>query len=301
MADLKHFTLAQLKLLLDGDDEKMVNNYITRNLAVARNVHPSVIEMQLSETPVIMDEMRVLIVKQGWANPIVNLMERHLGAGDLIFLGTNGILQYQGASEDMTGLGISMSSDLFSLAIGNRIPKALDGHLRDFQLHLQPHELDFLDHLHHLIYIHTHEGGHGSQTTLHLLSAYLWYIDNVWNQREEAHQQTLTREQRLFSRFIQLVNEHVYKHRHIDFYASHLFISPRYMSTLVKKVSGKAAKEWIDNAIITLIKIELKHTDKQVRQISDDMDFANPSFFCKFFKRITGLTPQDYRSQYDNK
>lgn len=297
MADLQHFTLSQLKQLLDGQNEQLTNNYISQNLAIARNVQISIIKRQFTKTPVIMDEMRILIVKQGWANPIVNLMERHFTTGDLIFVGVNGILQYQQASDNVKGLGFSISNDLFNLAIGNRIPKAFDGHLRDFHFHLQQHEMDFLDQLHHLIYIHTREEGHSSQTTLHLISAYLWYIDNLWNKHEEAYQQTQTREQQLFSKFIQLVSEHGYKNRNIDFYASQLYLSPRYMSTLIKKVSGKAAKEWIDDAVITRIKIELKHTDKQVRQISDEMEFPNPSFFCKFFKRMTGITPQEYRIQ----
>lgn len=297
MADLQHFTLSQFKQLLDGQDEQIANNYISYNLAIARNIVPSLIKQQFTETPVILDEMRILIVKEGWAKPIVNLLKHHIEAGDLIFLGTHGIIQYKEELPDnMKALGFSISNDLFNLAIGNRIPKAFDGHLRDFHFHLQQHEMDFLDQLHHLIYIHTREEGHSSQATLHLISAFLWYIDNLWNKYEEAYQQTLSREQQLFSKFIQLVSKYGYKNRHIDFYASHLFISPRYMSALIKKVSGKSAKEWIDDAVITRIKIELKHTDKQVRQISDEMDFPNPSFFCKFFKRMTGITPQEYRT-----
>lgn len=297
MADLQHFTLSQFKQLLDGQDEQIANNYISHNLAIARNIVPSLIKQQFTETPVILDEMRILIVKEGWAKPIVNLLKHHIEAGDLIFLGTHGIIQYKEELPDnVKALGFSISNDLFNLAIGNRIPKAFDGHLRDFHFHLQQHEMDFLDQLHHLIYIHTREEGHSSQATLHLISAFLWYIDNLWNKYEEAYQQTLSREQQLFSKFIQLVSKYGYKNRHIDFYASHLFISPRYMSALIKKVSGKSAKEWIDDAVITRIKIELKHTDKQVRQISDEMEFPNPSFFCKFFKRMTGITPQEYRT-----
>lgn len=297
MADLQHFNLSQLMQLFDGQDEQIANNYISHNLAVARNIVPSLIKQQFTETPVILDEMRILIVKEGWAKPIVNLLKHHIEAGDLIFLGTHGIIQYKEELPDnVKALGFSISNDLFNLAIGNRIPKAFDGHLRDFHFHLLPQEMEFLDQLHHLIYIHTREEGHSSQATLHLISAFLWYIDNLWNKYEEAYQQTLSREQQLFSKFIQLVSKYGYKNRHIDFYASHLFISPRYMSALIKKVSGKSAKEWIDDTVITRIKIELKHTDKQVRQISDEMDFPNPSFFCKFFKRMTGITSQEYRT-----
>jgi AraC-like DNA-binding protein len=70
-----------------------------------------------------------------------------------------------------------------------------------------------------------------------------------------------------------------------------------YRSTVIRHVSSITAKEWIDRALITCIKIELKHTDKSVAQISDDMNFPNPSFFSKFFKRETGMTPLKYREE----
>jgi AraC-like DNA-binding protein len=68
------------------------------------------------------------------------------------------------------------------------------------------------------------------------------------------------------------------------------------MSTLVKQVSGKAAKQWIDDAIITRIKVALRHSDKTVSEIADEMCFPNSSFFCKYFKRLTGMTTQAYRA-----
>ena len=67
------------------------------------------------------------------------------------------------------------------------------------------------------------------------------------------------------------------------------------MSTIIKQVSGKSAKQWIDDALVTRIKIDLKHTDKTVARICDDMNFPNPSFLTKFFKRMTGMTPREFR------
>ena len=69
------------------------------------------------------------------------------------------------------------------------------------------------------------------------------------------------------------------------------------MSTLVKAGSGKPAKQWIDEAITTRIKVELRHTDKSAAQIADEMNFPNASFFCKFFRRMTGTTTQAYRQR----
>ena len=295
MAEIRQLSLAQLKQLIEGKDEDLANNYISRNMAVARNVRLNLIKDQIVGQPTLMPEMRILMIKNGWAEPVINMMERRFETGDLVFLGTNGILQYKDASSDVQGIGLSISDELFSLAIGNRIPQAFDGHLRHFQLHLQPAEQEYLDQLHLMLYRHLRQQDGSSQVTLHLLSAFLWYVDHLWSQHEQTHRQSQSHEQRLFTDFIQLVSEFAPEHHTIDFYASRLCLTPRYMSTIVRQVSGKSAKQWIDAALVTRIKIELKHTDKSVATICDDFNFPNPSFLTKFFKRRTGVTPSQFR------
>lgn len=295
MAELRQLNLTQLKQLIEGRDETLANNYITRNLAVARNVRIEIIKDQILGQPTLMPEMRILIIKSGWATPIINMIERRFEQGDLVFLGSNGILQYKEASTDVRGIGLSISDELFSLAIGNRIPAAFDGHLRDFQMHLEPAQVEYLDQLHSILYQHLKQQNGSSQVTLHLLSALLWYVDNLWCQHEQTYRENQTRQQRLFTDFIQLVSEFAPAHHTIDYYASRLCITPRYMSTIIRQVSGKSAKQWIDDALVTRIKIELKHSDKTIAHIADDMNFPNPSFMIKFFKRMTGMTPASFR------
>ena len=295
MAELRQLNLTQLKQLIEGRDETLANNYITRNLAVARNVRIEIIKDQILGQPTLMPEMRILIIKSGWATPIINMIERRFEQGDLVFLGSNGILQYKEASTDVRGIGLSISDELFSLAIGNRIPAAFDGHLRDFQMHLEPAQVEYLDQLHSILYQHLKQQNGSSQVTLHLLSALLWYVDNLWSQHEQTYRENQTRQQRLFTDFIQLVSEFAPAHHTIDYYASRLCITPRYMSTIIRQVSGKSAKQWIDDALVTRIKIELMHSDKTIAHIADDMNFPNPSFMIKFFKRMTGMTPASFR------
>ena len=295
MAELRQLNLTQLKQLIEGRDETLANNYITRNLAVARNVRIELIKDQILGQPTLMPEMRILIIKSGWATPIINMIERRFEQGDLVFLGSNGILQYKEASTDVRGIGLSISDELFSLAIGNRIPAAFDGHLRDFQMHLEPAQVEYLDQLHSILYQHLKQQNGSSQVTLHLLSALLWYVDNLWSHHEQTYRESQTRQQRLFTDFIQLVSEFAPAHHTIDYYASRLCITPRYMSTIIRQVSGKSAKQWIDDALVTRIKIELKHSDKTIAHIADDMNFPNPSFMIKFFKRMTGMTPASFR------
>lgn len=295
MDKLRQLNLAQLKQLIEGKNENLANNYISQNLAIARDARIELVKDQIIGQPTLMPEMRILMIRNGWANPIINMMERRFEVGDLVFLGTNGILQYKDASSDVQGIGLSISDELFSLAVGNSIPSAFDGHLRDFQMRLSPDEQEYLDQLHLMLFNNTRQQNGSSQVTLHLVSAFLWYVDHLWSRQEQSYREHQSREQRLFTDFVQLVSEFAPEHHTIDFYASRLCLTPRYMSTIVRQVSGKSAKQWIDDALVTRIKIDLKHTDKSVARICDEMNFPNPSFLTKFFKRMTGQTPSQFR------
>ena len=295
MAELQQLTLTQLKELINANDELLANNYISRNLVVARDVKASLIMDKFVLAPTLLPEMRILFIKQGQAVMNLNMIDHHLQAGDLIYLGVNGIVQYRQASSDIQAIGFSMSDEMLQLAIGSRIPKAFDGHLRDFHLHLSQEDADYYDHLHQLLHHHTLMEGNSSQVTLHLTGALLWYVDHLWNKHEQWIQQSQSREQRLFADFIQLVNTFAPEHHTIDFYATRLCLTPRYLSTIIRQVSGKSAKQWIDDTLMTRIKIDLKHSDKPINQIADDMGFPNQSFMTKFFKRMTGITPSQYQ------
>ncbi len=298
MENFEHFTLARFKQLLEQTDAESVQHYISQNLAVARHANPVKFQSQFAGEPVVMDEMRILIVIQGSASPVINLVQQHFEAPELVYLGPNGLVQFQGITTDAVGIGLSISNEFMALLIGNNIPRAFDGRQRDFHFRLQPQDLAFLDHMHQLIYESLQLPNTNLQSTMQLISAFLWYVDGLWSSHEDEERMAQSREQRLFADFMQLVALHAQHEHHIDFYASRLCISPRYMSTLIKKVSGKPAKQWIDEAIMARIKVALRHSDKQMTQIADEMNFANTSFFTKYFKRLTGMTPLQFRNSF---
>lgn len=55
--------------------------------------------------------------------------------------------------------------------------------------------------------------------------------------------------------------------------------------------------DWVNEAVVQEAKLMLRHTDKLVYQIADELNFPNASFFCKYFRRMTGITPNDYRQE----
>lgn len=119
------------------------------------------------------------------------------------------------------------------------------------------------------------------------------HYDALYHRETDLMKQNRSREQTIFDRFIQLVNQHCTEHRQLDYYAQRICLTQRYLGTVIRQTSGVTAKEWIDRALITRIKVELLHTDKSVADIAYDLGFANPAFFSKYFKRLTGLTPQN--------
>ncbi len=105
-----------------------------------------------------------------------------------------------------------------------------------------------------------------------------------------------TRQEEVFHRFLNLVNQYALRERNVAFYAEHLCLTPRYLGTLIREVSDHTVMDWINEAVIQEAKILLLHSDKLVYQIADELNFPNPSFFSKFFHRMTGKTPNEYRA-----
>lgn len=134
-----------------------------------------------------------------------------------------------------------------------------------------------------------------------LLAAYLYKLGSIlYRHRPELQEDTsrpLKREEVLFKQFISLLSEHHRKERRVDFYANQLYLTPKHFSTVVKKVSGKTAGQWIDEYVILEIKTLLKYSSMSIQEVAYYMNFPNPSFFGKYFRHHTGMSPSEYKAQ----
>ena len=98
-----------------------------------------------------------------------------------------------------------------------------------------------------------------------------------------------------FQRFLDLLHSTDVKHRTVEWYANELCISPKYLSALCKKHSGKTANEWITEHVLEDIRYYLKQTDYSIKQICGILGFPNTSFFGKYVKDHFGKTPMQIR------
>jgi len=95
--------------------------------------------------------------------------------------------------------------------------------------------------------------------------------------------------------FLELLQSNFHKERSVSFYARRLFISPKYLSLVVKEMTGHSATELIDSFVIMEAKNQLRFSGKNIQQIAYDLNFSNQSAFGKYFKRITGQSPSEFQ------
>ena len=104
--------------------------------------------------------------------------------------------------------------------------------------------------------------------------------------------------QRLANEFMRLVEQSDGRIRKVDDFANQLNITPKYLSTLLKETMNRRPSEMIHFYTLKAIEHRLRFTDMTMQEIANDLNFANASFFGKYFKEHAGMTPLDFRKKY---
>ena len=104
-----------------------------------------------------------------------------------------------------------------------------------------------------------------------------------------------SRQGEIYSEFLKLLSQNYHISREVTFYANRLCITSKHLSRVIKDVSGKSASNVIDEYVTTECKALLTSTTLTIQQISDMLNFSTQSIFGKYFKRIVGVSPKEYR------
>lgn len=128
-----------------------------------------------------------------------------------------------------------------------------------------------------------------------LLLGLTYRICSIYNRKLMNLKTSVGHKHDIFIRLIQLIDKHYTEQRGVEFYADKLCLSPKYLSALSKSVCGYTVQELVFKSIIRKSISLLKNTQKSVQEISDYFNFPNASYFGTFFKKQTGISPQQYR------
>ena len=275
-----------------------IRPHVTRDLAIFHGEYnQSAIRSFLKPSiPYRVDDFRIVLIAKGDFEVTANLRKYHIASGTLGIMRNGGIIQLDSIAADATIYGILVKEEFLRLALGGRMPSVFKVSQLSNYVPVSDEECSMLEAMFKVLHQLVARQDYSRDTVAALVAAITSYTDNLFEQHGTSQPASVPRGQRVMEHFIDLVNEHSAQHHTLDFYADRLCITPRYLGTLVRQSSGTTAKEWIDRAIINEAKVALKHSDITIAQLADTLNFPNASFFCRFFKRMTGLTPVAYRA-----
>ena len=231
----------------------------------------------------MMREARMWFILSGEARLEINLTEYRFAQGMIVLLPADTLICIKSVSDDYRLSGTVFKSNI--------------------QVHdivtLAPDDDRYGDATSIYNTLHTYCQHHsGSDHVVELLQrALLEHLLALHAQKSVGHEDVMlkTRNEELFRRFKFLVSHHAHTERRVAFYAENLCISPHHLMSVIQRISGQSVLHWIEHSAILHAKVMLSTTDKPLLQISSDMNFPSTSAFCRWFKRIEGTSPGEYR------
>ena len=130
-----------------------------------------------------------------------------------------------------------------------------------------------------------------------LLTALLYELSNIINRFADFRPQPYSAGSNVFRNFLSLLSSSYPKSRSVAYYADKLCLTPKYLSTVCKEVSGETASELINRYVVKDIDFLLKQRGRSVKEICNELEFPNLSFFGRYVKKHLGLSPKQYREK----
>lgn len=241
------------------------------------------------------------VCNKGRCKMHINLREYEMEEGMLCIILPEQIVQQGERSDDFSGSFIAVSRDFMDVVI----PTMQQLFPLFFMIKERPcvcltsEELQSFREYHSFLWskVKVKDNPYSKEITQGLLMALFYEIYNIYQGHVAKERLPKSRKEDLFEHFIRYVSESYKEERGVSYYAGKMFLTPKHLSTVVKEVSGKTAGEWIDSLVVLEAKALLKSSEMSIQEIADDLNFANQSFFGKYFKNHTGMSPKEYRRQ----
>lgn len=218
--------------------------------------------------------------------------------GEMLVVSERHVIDGYKRSDDMEGLCIMMSVDFFheiiksvhdvsSLFVYARMQPVMK---------LEAKEINtFMEYFQAIKQKISDNHNHFRKDLIRTLMLAMFYdVGNVIY-RVKNFDESLLRSEKVFTTFLKMVEENCKRERRVSWYAQQLNITPKYLSTAVKRISGRTAVEWIENYVTMELRVLLKNSTKSIKEITEELNFPNQSFLGKYFKEHVGLTPTAYR------
>ncbi len=221
-----------------------------------------------------------------------------LTAGSYLVLLPNTSLRI--ISSTMRGIFICLSEKMYNELLQRVQTTPMLLYVRDYPTApLQEDDIRWITKYHNLIFEEMQQADNlfRASTAKSLMAALFFKVCSLYGKTMFSAHPTPNRQEEIFTGFLKLLTEHFREEHTIGFYADKLCITSKYLSSIVKDVSGESANKWIQSFVIKEAKILLLTTHLNIQQITNMLHFPSQSFFGKYFKQHTGLSPQQFRKR----
>ena len=223
--------------------------------------------------PYALPDFRVMALIAGSATITLNLVNYEISAGTVVFCSPGTIAELQ-----------SVSDDAYIKLIGTRSEVTTDFVSASSDVRL----MSIFEHTISMIAEELRTQNPSYEFVRNQIAALIAYA-----QHSHCNNSTGVNNLKL-NQFISLVNTHCHEQRNIPFYAERLNITPHYLSALIKQQSGISVMDWINKAVVQRAKILLR-TGKTTLQTSEELNFPSSTYFNRYFKRHTNMTPSEFK------
>ena len=245
--------------------------------------------------PYRLQEGRIAIITNGRARVLINLIEYIFRPNYISLIAPGSIIQIIETSQDFDAHMMAIEQNFLPVYGKEEFFAHFLQRKKNLLLPLTTTEQVQIENFITVMWDVLQEPVFRKEVIQHLLAGLLYNIEYIAKNKGQSESSPLTHQNDIFQRFISLVNTYSKTERNVSFYADKLCLTPRYLNTVIRQASQQTVMDWINQSIILEAKVLLKHSNRLVYQISDELNFPNPSFFSKFFKRMTGMTPQEYQ------
>lgn len=239
-----------------------------------------------------------IINEKGWVDVSINMKRYHIVAPSISVFLNGSIIQYDDASDDLQVKAI-ITSDRFLKTLFQNQRENTEQFMDVVSRPIIPvagNRMEIVQRYYQMLKEITtfHDNPYRLETAKHLTLTLFYGYSYRFHQQSDRPK-AMPRSESLCLTFMELLRIHHKQHRDLQFYADKLCISEKHLSKTVKAVTGKSASRWIEDFVITESKALLYSTAKTISQIADEMGFSDQSLFGKYFKRVTGVSPKEYR------
>lgn len=238
-----------------------------------------------------------VLVTRGECDVEINLIRYHVKAPALVIIKPEQILVSKSATPDFSASFMVLSKTLFETLYMYISATPLYSVISQNPVMSIPDEdldayLSFYSTLDSLV--KRKENPYLTNMLLHSILAF--FFSHGYKSFSQRLSACPTSGSRLTEKFFRLVQENFKKERFLDFYADKLGITTKHLSRTVKTQTGYTAVGWIERYVVLEAKVLLKSSNLNISQIADELNFKSQSFFGKYFKKCTGMSPKQYRN-----